>query len=65
MKKFVATAAALAFTVALGACGQSGEKAAEETTEAVEATGNAVEAGAENAMEAAEGAADTDCRSRW
>jgi hypothetical protein len=58
MKKVVATVAALAFTISLAACGEAGEKAAEETTEAAEATGEAVEAGAENAMTAAEGAAD-------
>lgn len=58
MKKVVATVAALAFTISLAACGEAGEKAAEETAEAAEATGEAVEAGAENAMTAAEGAAD-------
>ena len=50
MKKLVATVAALAFTISLAACGEAGEKAAEETTEAADATGEAVEAGAENAM---------------
>ena len=58
MKKLVATVAALAFTISFAACGEAGEKAAEETTEAAEAAGEAVEAGAENAMTAAEGTAD-------
>ena len=58
MKKLVATVAALAFAASLTACGEAGDKAAEETAEAADATGEAVEAGAENAMTAAEGAAD-------
>jgi predicted small lipoprotein YifL len=58
MKKLVATVAALAFAASLTACGEAGEKAAEETTEAAEATGDAMEAGAENAMTAAEDTAD-------
>ncbi len=58
MNKMVATAAALILMAPLAACGQEGDKAAEETAEAVDATGNAVEAGADNAMNAAEGAAD-------
>ena len=58
MKKLVATVAALAFAASLTACGEAGEKAAEETTEEADATGNAMEAGAENAMTSAEDAAD-------
>jgi len=38
MKKVVATVAALAFTISLAACGEAGEKAAEETAEAAETT---------------------------
>ena len=40
MKKLVATVAALAFAASLTACGEAGEKAAEETTEEADATGN-------------------------
>ena len=58
MKKLVATVAALAFAASLTACGEAGEKAAEETTEEADATGNSMEAGAENAMTSAEDAAD-------
>ena len=42
MKKLVATVAALAFAASLTACGQAGEKAAEETAEgAADATAEA------------------------